>query len=173
MISSLRAVISILLLLVSSQVHTEKLAVAESSFLQRADVRVLTPSGMPVNIDSAAISGNDDGCKLTYQLTNNTNEKLQIVRIYLDVYNSTTLQHRRSEDVDSVDVGAFSRVGRMEEHTGCLREDERAVIVVWEAESDRSVWKVDHSKLAIATNRCLQGKPYSLPKASWWVAVEK
>ncbi len=153
--------------------HAEQLAAAGSPSVQRSDVQVLTPSGMPINIDSAAISGADDGCKLTYQLTNNTKEKLKRVRIYLDIYNATTLQHRRSEDVDSVDVSPFSRVNRMEEHTGCLREDERAVIVVWEAESERSVWKVDHPKLATAIEKYLQGKPYSLPKASSWVAVEK
>jgi len=61
----------------------------------------------------------------------------------------------------------------MEDHTGCLRKDEGAVIVVSEAESDRSVWKVDRPKLLLVVDRSLQDKPYSLPKASWWVAVEK
>jgi|GEM_PF-5715543 len=128
---------------------------------------------MRVNIESAEVSKADDGCKLPYQLTNNTDEKLKRVRVYVEIYNATTLQHRRSEDVGSVDVAPFSRVERMEDHTGCLRKDEGAVIVVSEAESDRSVWKVDRPKLLLAIDRSLQGKPYSLPKASWWVAVEK
>ena len=54
-----------------------------------------------------------------------------------------------------------------------LAKDEGAVIVVSEVESDRSVWKVDRPKLLLAIDRSLNGKPYALPKASWWVAVEK
>jgi hypothetical protein len=128
---------------------------------------------MPVTIDSVTISKTDDGCKVTYQLVNKTNEKLKTVRVFLDIYNATTLRHRRYEDVDRVDVAPFSRVERMEKHTGCLREDERGVIIVWQAELERSVWKVDHPKLVVAIEKCLQRKPYSLPNASWWVAVEK
>lgn len=173
MVSNIHALLSILLLTVCSQIHAEKSAAAESLFPQRSDVQALAPAGMPVTIDSVTISEVDKGCKVTYQLTNKSHERLKTVRVYLDIYDATTLQHRRFEDVDSVDVAPFSRVERTEHHTGCLREDERGVIVVWEAESERSVWKVDHPKLAVAIEKCLRGKPYSLPKASWWVVVEK
>jgi hypothetical protein len=171
--SNIHVLISILLFLVCSPIHTDKLAAADSPFVQRSDVQVLVPPGIPVSIDSVAIAGADDNCRLTYQLTNHANEKLKRVRISSYIYNPTTLRHRSSGGDDNVDLAPLSRIDRMQEFTRCIREDERAVLVVWEAESEKSVWKVNYAKLITAVARCLQGKRYSVPKASWWVAVEK
>jgi hypothetical protein len=171
--SNIPALTLILLSLLCSQFQAEKSAAGDSPPVHRSDIQVLVPPGMPVSITSPAIEGTEYKCKLTYQLTNNTNERLKRVRLSLEIYNPTSLQKRGPGDEDSVEVAPHSRIDRMLEFTGCMREDERAVLVVWEAESEPSVWKVDYSKLVTAVVRCLQGKPYSLPKASWWVAVEK
>ena len=46
-----------------------------------------------------------------------------------------------------------------------LRKDEGAVIVVSEAESDRSVWKVDRPKILLVIDRSLAGQALFAPES--------
>jgi len=136
-------------------------------------LRVIVSPGLPIKLVSVIVESKEESPILRYRVTNESNEHIKEGRITVRFYRRDKELITWYVEGTKWDIAPHSSSDIVTDIEKEITRADVVLIVVTQVEGEKSLWKVDSSKLNEAIRNYLRGKPYTLPKAEWWELVEK